>query len=56
MLGVPHALASEKACGGLIELPFADDKICSLVSQVDNSWQWLSAFPHGAPDGVIARA
>lgn len=51
-----HALASEKICGGPIELPFADDKVRFLVSEVENSWQWLSALPHGAPDGVTARA
>lgn len=51
-----HALASEKICGALTEQPFADDKVCFLVSEVDNIWQWLSAFPPGAPDGVTARA
>lgn len=33
------ALSGEMNCGGLIQMPFANDKVLFLVIEVENSWQ-----------------
>lgn len=53
MLGVPTMLWQVEVSQSCLLLM---TKICFLVSEVDNGWQWLSALLHGAPDGVTARA
>lgn len=36
-------------------MPFADDKVLFLVTEVENSWQWLSALLQEAPDAQVLR-
>lgn len=36
-------------------MPFADDKVLFLVTEVENSWWWLSALPQGAPDAQVPQ-
>lgn len=36
-------------------MPFANDKVLVLVTEVENSWRWLSALPQGAPDAQVPQ-
>lgn len=36
-------------------MPFADDKVLVLVTEVESSWRWLPALPQGAPDAQVPQ-
>lgn len=48
-------ITGEKICGRLIQVPFADDKVIFLVTEVENSCWWPAALPQEAPGGQVPQ-